>query len=249
MLDLAYFQWLAWFFGLFVVAGLGAPFPEELLIVGAGIWTATNPEYGVFRWLMLPVCIAGVLIADIFLYTVGRVFGSRLLDHRWVSWMVPAHKRQRIEKNFHDYGVGILIFGRLLPGIRLPLFLTSGILRLPVPRFILADALGAIVGNSILFFLAFWFGDALQDFLNRIKMDIDKSRPLFIMILIAGLGVFFVFHFWRKPVTEGDPKELPIFGTKIADHMSTDQKVTPAPSTNGNAGKTEHKAVEGERSV
>ena len=41
------------------------------------------------------------------------------------------------------------MFGRLLPGIRMPLFLTAGIMRLPFMRFLLADGIGAILGNSI----------------------------------------------------------------------------------------------------
>jgi membrane protein DedA with SNARE-associated domain len=250
-LNPAYFQALAIAFGMFVGAGLGLPFPEEILIIGAGVWTAANPEYGVFRWLMLPVCITGVLIADILLYIMGRVFGTRLLQKRWMRWMLPEDKRHKIEKNFHEYGVSILLFGRLLPGVRLPLFLTAGILRLPVPRFIVADGLGAILGNSILYFLAFWFGDSVRDWIRR---GLDASRPLVIILAIAGVATYLLIHFLRKPVTEGDPKELPIIGKTIADHMSADVKVKKepvdlAPTTggsipNGEAVKTEQKETQ-----
>jgi membrane protein DedA with SNARE-associated domain len=250
-IDQAFFRDLAIFFGMFIGAGLGLPFPEEILIVLAGIWTAANHHYGVFRWLMLPVCLVGVIIADVFLYTIGRVFGSRVLDARWIRWMVPPHKRDRIEKNFHQYGVGILLFGRLLPGVRAPLFLTAGTLRLPIPRFIVADAIGAILGNSILYFLAFWFGDSLKDWLNQIKNQVDNSRPLVVMFVIAGIGIYLLIHFWNKPVTEGDPKELPIIGQTIAEHMSQDVKVkkeTAAadaagaePSLNGEAARSAEK--------
>ena len=35
---------------------------------------------------MLPVCIAGVLIADCMLYFMGRYFGTRLLEFRWMDF-------------------------------------------------------------------------------------------------------------------------------------------------------------------
>ena len=249
VVDLAYFKALAWFFGLFIVAGLGAPFPEEILIVGAGIWAASNPEYGLFRWLMLPVCVVGVLIADALLYGIGRFFGSRLLEYRWVSWIVPPQKRERIEKNFHEFGVGILLFGRLLPGIRMPLFLMSGILRLPVPRFIVADGIGAVLGNSLLFFLAYWFGDQFREFIEQLGRKAVKNEPIVIMGVIALVGIYLLIHFLRKPVTEGDPKELPIIGQTIAVHLSTDEKAEKTgavePSANGVTGpKAEVRDVE-----
>src|SRR5262249_32005851 len=96
------------FFGMCVAAGLGAPIPEELAILRAGLWTASNPEHGVYRFLMLPVCIVGVIISDILLYGVGRFSGSRLLHTSWMRWLVPVHKQAVIRENFHRYGVSIL---------------------------------------------------------------------------------------------------------------------------------------------
>src|SRR5262249_20694760 len=64
-----------------------------------------------FRWyILLPVCILGVVVSDGLLYGVGRLFGTRLLEHRWFRRVVAADKRDRIEHNFHRYGVKILLF-------------------------------------------------------------------------------------------------------------------------------------------
>src|SRR5262249_28677300 len=114
-------------FGVFAGAGFGLPVPEELAIIGAGLWTARMAnDYPLWRWLMLPVCIVGVITADVALYSIGRFFGTRLLERGWFKRMVPREKRERIERNFDQYGVNILLFGRLLPGIRSPLFITAG---------------------------------------------------------------------------------------------------------------------------
>jgi membrane protein DedA with SNARE-associated domain len=209
------------FFGVFAGAGFGVPIPEELAIVAAGLWTAGKADqYPLYRWLMLPVCIVGVLTADVVLYAIGRYFGTRLLDQKWFVRMVPREKRQRIESNFDRYGVNILLFGRLIPGIRSPLFLTAGTMRLSVPRFLLADGLGAVAGNSLLFFLAFWFGDQFKEFVTRVE---DGSGPLRLTILVAIVlvGFFFLIQFLRRPVPTGDPEDLPIIGHQVATHIES----------------------------
>jgi membrane protein DedA with SNARE-associated domain len=212
------------FFGMFVAAGLGAPIPEEVAIVAAGLWTANSPEYGLARWLMLPVCIIGIIIADMLLYSIGRWYGARLLEHEWLRRLLNAERREGIERNFHRYGVNILLVGRLLPGIRAPLFITAGMMRLSIPRFLLADSIGAILGNSLLFFLAFWFGDQFKVLIDRAEGTVEKVRPILILTAILAVGIYFLVHFLRRPVTTGDPKELPLIGEQVAariDHEKT----------------------------
>lgn len=212
------------FFLMFAAAGLGAPIPEELAIVAAGIWTAANPEYGPARWLVLPVCIAGVLVADVMLYSIGRWYGSRLLHYAWVQRLLPEEKQARIRENFHRYGVNILVFGRLLPGIRVPLFLTAGTMHLPVPLFVLADGLGAVIGNGVLFILAYWFGDAFRSLLERWEHDFERLRAFLVLAAVAVAALYFLYEFFRHPVPTGDPKELPLIGEQVAQMTDAERR-------------------------
>jgi membrane protein DedA with SNARE-associated domain len=232
-LDIDLLRSLLIFFGMFVAAGLGAPIPEELAMVAAGLWTATSPEHGPARWLMLPVCLLGVLIADILLYGIGRLYGTRLLEHRWLAHLMPPEKRLRIERNFNRYGVNILLVGRLLPGIRAPLFVTAGTMRLPIPKFVLADALGAVLGNSLLFFLAFWFGDQFKELIESAERGVARFRTVLILAGLAGVAIFLLIQFLRRPVPTGDPKDLPIIGSQVAAHMphTKDDEDGEAPPT------------------
>jgi membrane protein DedA with SNARE-associated domain len=221
-------------FCLLVAAGLGFPMPEELPVVGAGIWVGHNPELQPLSWLAWPVCILGVVISDGLLYGIGRIYGTRLLEYRWVARLMPPEKRTRIEENFHKYGVKILLFARLLPGIRSPIFITAGIMKLPLKRFLLADGIYAIPGVSLLFFLAYWFGNSFKDLVDRIREDIEYYRPILIMAAIVAVAVYFVFHFLRKPVPTGDPKELPLIGHKVAatiEHLSPSTAHMQLPQT------------------
>jgi membrane protein DedA with SNARE-associated domain len=248
--DLIEFWPLLTTFCLLVAAGIGFPMPEELPVVAAGLWVGQNPELRPWSFLALPICILGVVIADGLLYTIGRLYGPRLFEYRWASRLLPPAKRARIEDNFHKYGVKILLFARLLPGIRSPIFITAGVMKLPLRRFLLADGIYAIPGVSLLFFLAFWFGHQFKELFDNIEKKLDLAKPIIILAVLAAVGVYFFYHFVRKPVPTGDPTDLPLtdlplIGQKVAatiEGMTANVKaVDPkaAPSANGQeAGKS-----------
>src|SRR5262249_31586794 len=141
----------------------------------------------------------------------------------------PAEKRERTRQNFYRYGVSILIFGRLVPGIRTTLFLTAGMMRLSVPRFLVADGLGAIPGNSLIFFLAYWFGRQFQELLERLENEVNAARPLIVLVLLVAVSGYLLYLFLRRPIPTGDPKELPLIGQQVAAHLPTKPDAEPAP--------------------
>jgi membrane protein DedA with SNARE-associated domain len=168
-------------------------------------------------WVMLPVCILGVILSDIILYSLGWWGGDRLKRSRWMAHVLPPQRRQRTEENFHRYGVSILVFGRLVPGIRAPLFLTAGSMRLPLPRFLLADGLGAIVGNSFFFFLGYWLGDSVKTLIERAE---ERLKPILIIVVVGLVVTYLLWQFLRHPVSTGDPSEVPLIGHQVASHVA-----------------------------
>jgi membrane protein DedA with SNARE-associated domain len=209
--------WIFWVtFAMLVAAGIGVPIPEELPVIGAGIWAANNAEIGPIRWLILPVCILGIVISDVLLYAIGRYGGARLLQFRWVARLMPPDKREKIEANFAHYGLKVLLVIRWLPGIRSPMFITAGMMRVPLWRFVIADAVAASLGHTLLFFLAYWFGDQFRDLVVHAEQEVDKLRPILVISAIAAVALFFLYRYTRRPVTTADPKELPLIGEKVA---------------------------------
>jgi membrane protein DedA with SNARE-associated domain len=180
-------------------------------------------------WIMLPVCIVGVVLSDGLLYGMGRFFGPRLLQHRFMARLVPPDKRAKIERNFHRYGVKILLFARLLPGIRSPIFITAGIMRLPFRSFLLADGIYAIPGVSLLFFLSYWFTTSFKDLVERAEAKVLQVRPILILAAIVAVGIYFLVNFLRRPVSTGDPEELPLIGPQVAARIDSDPNVVRPP--------------------
>ncbi len=221
-------------FAMLVAGGVGIPpIPEEIPVIGAGIWVASNPELGPVRWVILPVCIAGILISDVMLYGIGWWWGSRLWQHRLLARLIPEAKRVQIEANFHRYGVSILLMVRWLPGIRSPMFITAGTMKLPLIRFVIADAIAASVGHSLLFILSYWFGDQFRELVLGVERTLDSTlRPLLALAAIVLVAGYLFYHFLRRPVSTGDPAELPILGPPVAAKIEHHEKPPCPPATN-----------------
>ncbi len=176
------------------------------------------PQRIAFRWwIFLPICILGVVISDGLLYGMGRFWGPRLFEKRWVQRFLPAEKRLGIEENFHKYGVLVLMFARFLPAIRSPIFIMAGVMRLSFARFLIADGIYAIPGVTLLFTLAFWFGDQVRELVLRAE---GKLKSVVILVALSAVAGYLLYHFLRHPVATGDPaKEMPIVGPQIASKI------------------------------
>jgi SNARE associated Golgi protein len=157
---------------------------------------------------------------------------------------LPPQKREQIESNFHKYGVLTLLFARFLPAIRSPIFITAGIMRLSFAKFVIADGIYAIPGVSLLFFLSFWFGDQFRDLVELAEKDLRVVRPLLILLAIAAVAGFLLYHFWRRPVAIGNPEDFPIIGKvaakieQVAISKSSQLDSQPSPDGTPQTGST-----------
>jgi len=207
--------YLGIFIGL-VGTGMGMPMPEELPVVMGGALAGGHPE--VRWWIMLPVCIAGVLISDGFLYAIGRWYGPRLLQYGWIKRRVfPPDRLLKIESNFQQYGVKLLLFARLTPGIRAPVFFTAGMTRLSFAKFLFADGIYAIPGVSLLFFLGFWFADSMVDIIK----EVEQAKSVLVIVIVVVVIAYFTYRALRKPGVTGDPKEIPPLVEQVTHTLGT----------------------------
>jgi membrane protein DedA with SNARE-associated domain len=200
------------------------------------IWSLQTPvpsslpsTVRLYWYIMLPVLIIGVVISDGILYSMGRIFGTRLLEFPVLKRLMPPERRRRIEENFHKYGIWVLLFARFMPTIRSPIFIMAGVTRLPLIRFLLADGIYAIPGVSLLFFLAFWFGDQFREMVVAAETKVALARPILIMAAIAGVAAYLIYHFMRHPVATGDPREeIPVIGGQVAAKITHESHEPPA---------------------
>lgn len=213
------FHELVYWFAFLLSAAFGNPLPEEVMIAMGGIRTAQLDEYGAWRWLMFPACLLGALAADLVLYALGRLFGARLMDTPLLRWLAPAEKQARIRYNFHRYGIAIFVLGRMVPGFRNTLFLTAGTMRLSLPRFLVADGLGALIGTSLFFALGYALGAQVRDLVDALEARVAPYKPVALLLLLGGVVGYLTYLAFRHPIPTGDPEEVPLIGHQLAVHL------------------------------
>jgi len=83
-------------------------------------------------------------------YWVARIGGRPLVDLlvRWIK-IDPAHV-QRTEKQFERWGAGLVLVGRIIPGIRTLINIPAGLARMPFITFFTATFIGAYVWCTLL---------------------------------------------------------------------------------------------------
>lgn len=222
-----------------VGSGFGLPIPEEIPVVTAGAmvghdandvayhdvvagalgggylaYDPPSPRGTTRWWIMLPLIIAGAVAGDSVLYLVGRKFGGRLVKNSWVQRRVlPPEKRAEIEANFHKNGIMILLGARLTPGIRTPVFIMAGLLRMPMSRFLLADFLYAVPGISFLFWLAYLFTDQFVAAVHAV----ERHRSQAIVAVLAAVAGVVVYRFFNsRRLSTGDVDAIPAHNKAVA---------------------------------
>ena len=178
--------WYASIFCWLFFTGIGIPpCPEEAGIVYAASVTA-RPE--VHWWFALPAASLGILGADMVLYGLGRFWGRRLFEYRWVQRIVKPERRQRFEARFHDHGIKVLITARFLPPLRTGVFIVAGALRYSFVRFLIADGIYAVCGVPLFFFT----GAGIVHLLHWL------GGHWFVYIAAAAVGVYLLVRYYRK---------------------------------------------------
>jgi membrane protein DedA with SNARE-associated domain len=236
--------------GALIAAGFGAPVPEEVPIITGGIMVGSADADSTLRWwVMLPVCIFGVVVGDGFLYAIGRLWGRRLLHIGWVKRKVlPPERLEHITERFHKHGIWVLLGARLLPSIRTPIFITAGMTHFPLARFLVADGLYAIPGVTLLFTLSYWFGDRFKTIFDKLlAYRQELIQDLFILVILAAVIGAVVYVILRRPFATGDPPKIPPM--PHMPHLPHIPLIHPRPEDGGKPAEDKRDAAPAEPSV
>ena len=175
--------------GLFLVlvlCGLGLPVPEELPLLTGGFLAYR----GITQYpTTLAISFVGVLAGDGSLFFLGRRFGTRAL--RYLEFVRPR-ARPRIErlKMFMDrHGHMAIFYARFLAGVRALVYLTAGSAGVTPRRFLVYDALGAVISVPLAVSVGYFFGD-------QIELTIRYLGGFDRLVLVAGAAciIFYGSH-------------------------------------------------------
>jgi membrane protein DedA with SNARE-associated domain len=174
-----------------VLTGMGLPIPEEVPVVFAG-WASAS---GVLEpWKAWLACIVGAILGDSVVYAIGYHFGHNLAKrHRLLARFLHAEREEYVEQLIQRHGLKVFFVSRFLVGIRAPVYLATGVLRVPFRRFLLADAVSATMVVSLFWWLGYRYAVQIENLLRWIA---GAERTLTVAV-IAGV-TFVVIFLWRR---------------------------------------------------
>ncbi len=182
------------YFGIIVfliLTGCGFPLPEEVAFVYAGVQSAL----GNLNWaLALAACGVGALLGDSVMYGIGRLGRGWIGRHAWFSRIVHLEREEQVRHLIARHGIKVFFAARFMVGVRGPLYVTLGILKVPFWRFIIIDTICASVVVGVFFSLSYFFGQSVLKWIRQ-------GEWLISILLIAALavgGVFWLLHYRRK---------------------------------------------------
>jgi membrane protein DedA with SNARE-associated domain len=147
------------------VESLGIPLPGEIALVSAALLAANHV---VDIWWVAIAGSAGAIVGDSIGYAIGRRGGRPLLER--LGRRFPAHlgppQLARAELTFQKWGVWAVFFGRFIALLRILAGPLAGALRVPYPRFLVANAAGGIIWASGTAFTIYAVGRAAEKWLT-----------------------------------------------------------------------------------
>ncbi|GAC1510416.1 MAG: hypothetical protein NVS1B3_13030 [Candidatus Dormibacteraceae bacterium] len=120
------------------------------------------------------------------LYLVSRHFGRRLLEHRLARFLdlTPA-RLDRAESWFRRYGPWALIFGRHIPGLRVPLTVAAGVLMLRYRVFALSVAISSAAWAGVFLILGAIFGRSLERSIRSSPLPYVAAAVALVIVVVV----------------------------------------------------------------
>ena len=174
-------------FSVLLLCGLGIPIPEDISLVAGGILSGLGKAN---LHLMILTGLLGVLSGDILMFCLGHKLGPRILKTSWGSRLITPERYQQVQKKFSQYGDGVILITRFLPGLRTPIFVTAGMSHsISLVKFLGLNTLAALISVP-LWVAAGHYGAKNRIWLMRVLSQFRVLFTVLAIIIIVTLVLF-----------------------------------------------------------
>ena len=176
----AYGLWAVFF--IVMLESAGVPMPGETALVSAAVFAGVTGDLDILVVIAVAACAA--MIGDNIGFWVGRRHGLPLI-RRYGRYVGLDERRLALgDLLFERHGASIVFFGRFVAFLRIFAALLAGVHKFGWGRFLLFNALGAIVWATTFGLGGYVFGDTIT----------KLSGPLGVVAFV--LAVAGVIGFW-----------------------------------------------------
>ena len=187
-----YGLWVVFVVVFLEVAGL--PFiPGETALIAAS--ALASQGHGSIVWTIVAAAAAAVLGACVG-YVLGRAYGKRILS-AW-PWFERVSKKgvERSEEFFDRLGSKAVFLGRFFPIVRATIGWMAGFGKMPWPKFLLWNVLGAVAWATLIGLLSYYLGEAV---IKGVERDVGLGIGIIAAIVLVLAGIHLLRRRSERP--------------------------------------------------
>ena len=184
------FGWLG-VFGLMIFENATGITPAEVILAFAG-WMLIERHGIPASFIPLAGLYAGLgsTIGASIPYWIARVGGRPLIERFAKRFRIHLRYIERMEDQCRRWGAGMVLVGRVLPGVRPLVSIPAGIVRIPFHKFLLATFTGAYVWCTVLIAAGYVLGHEWQ----LVRNYIQTHLPLIFIAAFLVLSTCLLYH-------------------------------------------------------
>ena len=166
------------------------PIPSEIIMPLGGFFVYQEK----LNFYILIFCgLFGTILGSLPWYYLGRLVNekrlSNFLDKKGKYLGISSSDLSKSKRWFDKYGVSLIFWGRLVPGIRTLISVPAGIELMPLRKFLIWTTFGSFIWVALLTYVGYLLGEnypIIETYLDQIKYVV---KPI--------LGLIFLYFFIR----------------------------------------------------
>jgi membrane protein DedA with SNARE-associated domain len=160
-------------------AGVPMPIPGDLFIMVIGYQVGKGAISYAFAFVLF---LFIVLTGSTILYTISERWGNELVRRVGKYIHVDEKRLLAVEKKFRKYGPLVIIFGRHIPGFRIPITIFSGMSEVTYKTFIISTFI------SVVLWIPFYL--SLGQKVGKKVLTLFHASPWYLVTLLIPLLLF-----------------------------------------------------------
>ncbi len=145
--------------------------------------------------------LLGTILGSLPWYYLGKLVNekrlSNFLDKKGKFLGISSNDLIKSKRWFERYGISLVFWGRLVPGIRTLISVPAGIELMPLRQFFIWTTLGSLIWVTLLTYAGYLFGEnylIIATFLDQIKYVV---KPILILIFLY-FFIRILIRFFKK---------------------------------------------------
>ena len=170
------------------------PIPSEIIMPLGGFFVYQG---NLNFYILVIFGLIGTVLGGLPWYYLGRFLNEKKLanfvDSKGKFIGISSRDLNKSKLWFDKYGVSLVFWGRLIPGIRTLISVPAGIELMPLKKFLVWTSLGSLIWVVLLTFLGYVLGEnykIIESYIDNFKVFI---KPIFIII-----SALLIFKYLKK---------------------------------------------------